>query len=301
MINQHGTIHLTTALTSDDLSNGERTEDPLEFALTFPSQGEGGATLRFLSMDAKESFLRLPREYITKMADRDPMPEEFQVYRGSLTSFETRHTMATNKHRNSVTPVSPTPKAQSPCEISLYGRMPNEVYKTTRRLVISSSPDEPTPWCYSYWLPLSSVQVHVEDGSVELHWSDFQHLQHESRNFFDSYSFVYDADRPNFQLSFVFNPEYSDVREFVDVILKPFETSINFPNMRPEHPFGVLSSNKELRVWNVTDLHEKNPEKYLAIVSVEKKANNRFVTEIFFVHRDDCRHYSQLRSANSVL
>jgi len=41
-------------------------------------------------------------------------------------------------------------KATSSCELRVYEWMFNECWKTTRRLVLSSSPNTAEPWCISY-------------------------------------------------------------------------------------------------------------------------------------------------------
>ena len=41
-------------------------------------------------------------------------------------------------------------KATSSCELRMYELMSDECWKTTRRLVLSSSPNIPEPWCISY-------------------------------------------------------------------------------------------------------------------------------------------------------
>lgn len=41
-------------------------------------------------------------------------------------------------------------KATSSCELRVYEWMSTECWKTTRRLVLSSSPNNPEPWCISY-------------------------------------------------------------------------------------------------------------------------------------------------------
>lgn len=289
LINQAGTLHLTTVLTTEDLEQGDRMHSPTEFLINFPSQGRGGANVHFQSTETKDEFLNLPRNFLASMDKREPRAGEFLMFRGSLEYFHCRNTFNTHRHGSVSREPADGESAANPhssCEISLFEMIPNECWKTVRRLVISSSPDEACPWSISYWLPLAQVQVHFEDRMVEISWSDCANLEKKSTGEYShTYSYVYDPQHPNQSVSAQF--EFNDhATQFVNYVLFPFETPIELPNMRPERPFGVVSSTRETRVWEIRDLDEKHQEKYMAIVHVDKLPNYKLMTEIYFVHRD---------------
>ncbi|KAI9717944.1 MAG: hypothetical protein M1828_007036 [Chrysothrix sp. TS-e1954] len=279
LINQHGTVNLQNPMTAEDLQrHDDQARSGLEFVFDFPSQA---VIMQFLCRQELEEFLGFPRSFFASMKDRDARSEEFLVFRDALLSFDSHSNEI--KHRASVAENLPT-KAHMACEISLYERVPNECWKTVRRLVISSAPDAPKPWCISHWLPLSRVQVNHESREVELSWSDCSFLDKKSRGNYDyRWSYIYNPDHPNFSMTLQF--EKSDVADlFTRFVLQPFETPFNLPNLIADTPFE--SSTRRMQVWRIRDLDEVEPEEYLAIATTDKKPNQKFMSEMFFLHRD---------------
>ena len=76
---------------------------------------------------------------------------------------------------------------------------------TTRRLVLSSSARAAQPWCTSYFLPLSNVQIKGDGARLTVRWSDCGQKVSGTRGAFNEViSYVYDAERPNRCLSLGF-------------------------------------------------------------------------------------------------
>lgn len=69
---------------------------------------------------------------------------------------------------------------------------------TTRRLVLSSSARAAEPWCTSYFLPLSKVQIKGDGSRLTIKWSDCGQKISDTRGAFNEViSYVYDEERPN--------------------------------------------------------------------------------------------------------
>ena len=76
---------------------------------------------------------------------------------------------------------------------------------TTRRLVLSSSARAAQPWCTTYFLPLSKVQIKGNGAQLTVKWSDCGQKISDTRGAFNEViSYVYDEERPNWCLGLVF-------------------------------------------------------------------------------------------------
>ena len=170
LLNQHKTINLCRCMTEDDLKVQREDTQPWEgFKFDFPSQD---CVIQFLSMEDKKRFIEYHRTYFSEMSNRTPRQLEFLTFRDSLRSYNLRDP-------------SPTPSIAFPrhtthtsmaCEVSLFGLIPGESWKATRRIVISSSPAAQKRWSMSHWLPLDAVEVQENGRQVSIIWSDCDHL-----------------------------------------------------------------------------------------------------------------------------
>lgn len=294
LINQHGTVNLERAITTDDLTQFEAL-DPLalEFDFEFPSQK---ATIAFLSRQEFDTFLGLPKAFLDRIEGHDPEQDEFLMFRDSLQSFQMRSLESPREvlfgHKSHV-------KARFPCELSLYQKIPNECWKTERRLVITSAPDDHQPRCNSYWLPLGDVQVHAEDRDVEISWPNCADLVYEKKNYVTKWSYIYNPDQSNMSSINVVFENAEAARLFAAAILHPFDLPFHFPSIKFDHAFGramadqnseigpnIQTSARELQVWRIKDLDGKENEDYVAVISIEQRPNSKKVADVYFLYRD---------------
>ena len=73
-------------------------------------------------------------------------------------------------------PMAPRQQYRS-CDLRVLETTTKEGWRTTRRLVISSSAAEKKPWCTELFLPLSRVQINREGlpRQAVIKWSDCTH------------------------------------------------------------------------------------------------------------------------------
>ena len=102
------------------------------------------------------------------------------------------------EHRSSVSssPIAPThlkSSKNSSCGLRLYETSTSKFWKATRRLIITSAPEELEPTCISHCrsqclilkcppadrkgLPLAHVRVSVDGATLTMSWSDYAHLE----------------------------------------------------------------------------------------------------------------------------
>lgn len=288
LFNQAGTINLCTPLTDEDLQRHKKhTTSELQFEIHFPSQD---AVVQFLSPVELQRFFDLPEAMFLAQSNRHAREDEFLIFREGLQSFD--HRTPQPQPKANVNRNDHTTKAHSSCEISLYGAVPTECWKTVRRLVVSSALDVTHPWCHSYWLPISNIQVHGEERDVELSWSDCSNLMTWGDGEYGHfYSYVWNPDRPNHIVNVQFET-LDAADEFRASILRPWATPFEFDNLSLVKQFGsvsstrgntdILSQDKELSIWRLRDLQTKALE-YLSIVSVERRPYYGYTTTVHFL------------------
>ena len=280
LFNQHKTINLSRYMTIEDFKIQREDTQPWEgFRIDFPSQD---SVIQFLCVHDKKKFIDYHKTYFSEMEERMPRPGEFLSFRDGLNSYELRDP--------SVKPSAsfPAHKTQTSisCEISLYEHIPDETWKTTRRIVISSSPATNKRWCTSHWLPLDKVQIQENGRQIRLIWSDCDHLDRKSDGFYvRRYSYIYRPDKPNRVLDLEFsNNDAAD--GFVNCILHPFETPFQTPYVKSLAQFISESNTQEAQVYELSDMNEAGSQGYNALVSVSRNPNSNYSSEVFFVYRD---------------
>ena len=290
LANQFGTVHLCTTLTQQDLTrHEEHTKSPLEFELSFPSQD---SVVQFINPQELQDFVKQPRDFFKATRERESRPEEFLCFREGLQSFDER----THRPRTSITGHTSITQAHSSCEVSLYQHIPDQCWKTQRRLVVSSALDATQPWCYSYWLPVSHVRVQGQGRDVELYWSDCNQLEQRNDGNYGTYwSLIYSPSSPNIKVSMRFQTS-ANADEFKAAILRPWNIPFESDYLECKGTFQAAGGpdnspdsapvGQELSVWRLMDAHDAGKLMYLSIVHVERNAQLGFEASVYFVHRD---------------
>ena len=275
------TVNLSRRMTWDDvhrLEQSTRADGGLD--LEFPNQQ---AVIKFLNDDDRAAFLHLPKTFFSSLKDREPRPGEILNLREGLSTYKSREAMGSgstalhNRRMND---------SNLACEMSLYDFCPEDTWKTTRRLVISSDPATTQPWCISHWLPLSRIQIQVQAQEVTLIWSDYQQLSEKSNGEYGVlHSYVYDADHPNCSVSLVFeDAEAADA--FAYCLLHPFDTPFKIDYVDFLGTFGSDSNTQHAQLYQLHDTEEGPKKGRTAIVKVQERPNILQGTEVFFAYRD---------------
>ena len=280
LLNQHKTINLFRNLTAEDIKRHEGDMEPREgFRIEFPSQD---TVVKFLSLADQNEFLDYSRKYFEDIERRRPLPGEFFAFRDGLRSCKLRNPSTTSGH----TFQEPLLEASAPCEITLYGLIPDKVWKTTRRLVISSSPATRNRWCFSRWLPLHKVQVQENGRQVSLIWSDCDHLERTTDGrYISHWSYVWKPDQPNRILELEFDG-LEAAGYFVNCILRPYETPYATPYVKLAAQYASPSAAQEVQIYDLCDINETGGKGYNAVVFVRREPSVNYSCDVYFVHRD---------------
>ena len=171
---------------------------------------------------------------------------------------------------------SPRKKYQS-CDLRILETTCQEGWRTTRRLVVSSSASEKKLWCKELFLPLSRVQIR-RDGlarQVTIKWSDCSHQLPDQTdgNYNPVYTYVYDDSSPNIALSLSFR-NMAAATEFENIVLHLSHA--------PTHSF--TDNNILYNIYPVID-KEPNPKNYKALLFTRSISDWKY-SELFYMYRD---------------
>ena len=281
LVNLAFTVNLSRRMTWDDvhrLEKSTRADGGLD--LEFPDQQ---AVIKFLDDDDRAAFLLSPKTFFSNLKDREPRPGEILNLREGLRTYKSREAMGSgttalhNRRMND---------SDLACEMSLYDFCPEDTWRTTRRLVISSDPATTEPWCITHWLPLSRIQIQVQAQEVTLIWSDYQQLNEKSNGEYGVLeSYIYDADHPNCNVSLVFeDAEAADA--FAYCLLHPFDTPFKIDYVDFLGTFGSTSTTQHAQLYQLHDTEEGPKKGRTAIVKVQERPNILQSTDVFFAYRD---------------
>lgn len=179
--NQSGTLGLTRDITIDDLqkpagsggpfsdSPGMNTQDsiPLNF-------GRMNVAVAFTTDFDFNEFMRIPKAYFDAVRRREPR-QLTERATGSLL-FKCSVEIFEQLKASTMKPMSPRLQYRS-CDLRVLETTTREGWRTTRRLVVSSSAAEKKPWCIELFLPLSRVQINRQGLTRQamVKWSDCTH------------------------------------------------------------------------------------------------------------------------------
>ena len=280
LCNQSGTLGLTRDFTYEDLQDKEVPTSPISGAnlrsreaipLNF---GTMNVTVAFTNEEDLDNFMYIPRAYFEAVKRRLPRQlksaTETLLFSRSVEVFEMLKA-------DTMKEMSPRQRYQS-CDLRILETTCREGWRTTRRLVVSSSAGEQKPWCSELFLPLSRVQIRSDitiARKVEMKWSD---CTHESGNKTDGsynriYTYIYDDHNPNIALSLLFR-NAQDADDFERTVLQ-----------LANQPIYTWTGNSEAySVYMVSD-SEPNQKKYKALMLTRTRHDWKY-SDLFYLYRD---------------
>ncbi|KAL8698419.1 MAG: hypothetical protein Q9224_001861 [Gallowayella concinna] len=281
--NQSGTISLTRDFTPNDLqdtpTSGSPTLGEVDLKDGMPLNfGNMNITVAFTSRADQQRFMDFPRNYFNAVRRREPRQlekaTETLLFDRSVELFE-------QLKPTTLKPLNPRQQWRS-CDLRILETISREGWRTTRRLVISSSACEKRPWSTEIFLPLSNVRINREGmaRAAIIKWSDCTHEQSDRTdgNYNRMYSYVYDENNPNVALSLLFRNS-ADATDFENTIFK-----------LPLTPVFSSSTGPDSRlVYNISDT-EPIPKNYKAILLTHTRLEWKY-SELFYLYRDTDYHY----------
>ena len=275
LCNQRGTLNLCRKMVADDIEKCENADGTVPYLVDFPSQE---AEVMFLSAQDVAEFLTQPRLFFAAMTDGNPRPGELMIYQAPIVAYsESRlpfHLPASSNRKMSSSKISA-------CGLRVFESTPDKCWKTTRRLIVSSSPDSSEPECASHWLPLDHVRILVDGFKVTMSWSDCGQLRKSDEvNFRAHYSYIYIPMEPNRRIHLDFT-SHAEARKFQDCLLLPIEMP---PQIKTK--VEISSAFQTARIYRLFDADQPDNHGYHAIALTKKNPQGPHMTEIFYAYRD---------------
>ena len=278
LCNQSGTLCLTRDFTIEDLQDKELPISPFAGSGISPrdaiplSFGRMNITVAFTNEDDLQQFMYIPRAYFDAVKRREPRQlgraTETLLFKSSVEVFE-------QLKASTMKPMSPRQVFRS-CDLRVLETTCKEGWRTTRRVVISSSAGEPRPWCTELFLPLSRVQIRREGlaRQVTVKWSDCTHEKADKTdgNYNKIYNYVYDDSNPNIALQLLFR----NSQDATD-----FEQTVLHLSIAPIFPTSGTASRF---VYDIADT-EPNPKNYKGLLLIHTRFDWRY-SELFYMYRD---------------
>lgn len=218
-------------------------------------------------------FINIPKAYFDAVWQREPADsEQFSesvIFKSSVDIFEQLR--------------APIMKSMNPpiitrsCQVRVLERTFGEVWRSIRRMVISSSMAEKVPTSLEFFMPLCGVQVHRNEmsQSVQIKWSDTGQERSDKTdgNYNPIYSYVYDENSPNIGLDIQFR-SHERAAEFEKAILRLTQT--------PTYSWAQPSSSGS--VYDVADV-SLDQKQYKAILLLENRLSFRYCS-LYYLYRD---------------
>lgn len=248
--------------------SGVQISEPLPFKF-----GNTSVSISFQFETDLSHFINIPKSYFEAVRQREPIDSnkftESVIFKTWLENFE----QLKMPHMKSMNP----PVMWKSCEVRIMERSYGDAWRSTRRLVISSSAAEKNPGCMEFFMPLSRVQVCREDVSrqVLLRWSDTcqERLDKTDGSYNTLHSYVYDADAPNIGVDLRFRTQQS---------AENFEKAILYMDFPTDFAWSQPSSSG--CVYDVVDTGKEHNQ-YKAVALFQTKFMWRY-SEFYFIYRD---------------
>ena len=274
LCNHRGSVNLSRKLAAGDLEKYEAGNDPTLFSINFPAQE---AEIKFLSPQDAAGFFTQPLVFFAALEKIKPRPGELAIHQTALSTYSEPYPLALHEE---VRPSNMASSATSACGLRVYESTPEKCWKTTRRLVISASPDSTKPECVSYWLPADQIKMVVEGTKVTVRWSDCGRLiKKELGNRLFHYSYIYKSDDPNRKIDLEFRRP-SDAQNFEKCLLLPTE-------MPPQVTTKLVIpyAFHDIGIHRLEDVDEPD-QRYHSIALTKKNPKGPHATEIYYAYRD---------------
>lgn len=283
LCNQSGTLSLTRDFTIEDLQNKDLPTSPFAGSGISPREaiplnfGRMNITVAFTNEDDLRRFMYIPKAYFDAVKRREPRQlqkaTETLIFKSSVEVFE-QLTASTMK------PMNPRQKFRS-CDLRVLETTTKEGWRTTRRIVMSSSAGEARPWCMELFLPLSRVQIRREGLARQctIKWSDCTHEKSDKTdgNYNKIYTYVYDDSNPNVAFQLLFRNS-QDATDFESAILH-----LSIP------PIFSTPGPNPVFVYDISDT-EPNPKKYKALILIKSRFDWTY-SDLFYMYRDTDYQY----------
>lgn len=163
------------------------------------------------------------------------------------------------------------------CQVQVLERTFGEVWRSIRRMVISSSMAEKAPTSLEFFMPMCGVQVHRNEmsQSVQIKWSDTGQERSDKTDgsYNPVYSYVYDENSPNIGLDIQFR-SHERAAEFERAILSLTQT--------PSYSWAQPSSSGS--VYDLADVSLEQKQ-YKAILRLENRLSFRYCS-LYYLYRD---------------
>ena len=273
LCNQSGSLAATRDFTTDDLEDFLRAydENELDSEPIALEWGDLEVVVRFTDNEELNRFMQIPKNYFKAVQRREPrvLPRanETLIFKASVASADELRVA-------SMQPIDRRHQFKS-CDLRILETTSNAGWRTTRRLVLSSSAAEPKPWCKEYFFPMSRVQITKETPRhITVKWSDCNHEDYTQTDgqYNKIYTHRYDDTKPNNAFNFSFLTEAA-AKEFRAVVL----------SLSPQ-PLHSWTDGLQLgHIYEITD--QEPATKYKAILTVKKTFDWEY-SEIYFIYRD---------------
>ncbi|KAL4785442.1 hypothetical protein BJX76DRAFT_366981 [Aspergillus varians] len=288
--NQLGTLCLQRDFTADDLAQLIRLSNA-------SLSGAPGAkisepvTLKFDSVSVSVSFqyasdlgqfINIPKAYFDAVWQREPVDsEQFSesiIFNSSVQIVE--------QLRAPIMKAMNPPMTTRSCQVRVLERTFGEVWRSIRRMVISSSMSEKAPRSLEFFMPMSRVQVNRNEDSrsVQIKWSDTgQERSDKTDGSYNTvFSYVYDPNSPNIGLDIQFQTQQRAL-DFENAILGLAQTPT----------FSWSQPGSSGHVYDVADV-ALDQKQYKAISLLEGRLSFKYCS-LYYLYRDTDYIYDSSR------
>ncbi|KAL2820900.1 hypothetical protein BDW59DRAFT_164451 [Aspergillus cavernicola] len=279
--NQSGTLCLQRNFTHEDLAQLIRVSNA-SLSGTPGAKISEPVTLKFDSMPISVSFqyatdlgqfINIPKSYFDAVWQREPVDSE-QFSEGVI--FKSSVGLVEQLRAPIMKSLNP-PMITRSCEVRILERTFGEVWRSIRRMVISSSLAEKAPKSLEFFMPMSRVQVSRSEDSrlVQLKWSDTGQEKSDKTDgsYNPLFSYVYDDNSPNIGLNVEFRTEQQAER-FEKVIL----------SFTHKPTFSWLQPSSSGQVYDMADV-ALDQKQYKAVFLLENRLSYKY-SSIFYLYRD---------------
>ncbi|KAJ0426918.1 hypothetical protein BJY00DRAFT_3048 [Aspergillus carlsbadensis] len=279
--NQSGTLCLQRSFTDEDLAQlirvsnaslsgapGAKISEPINLKF-----GSATLSVSFQYSADLSQFTNIPRAYFDAVWQREPVDSdhfsESVIFKSSVEVVEQLR--------------APMMKSMNPpmitrsCEVRILERTFGEVWRSMRRMVVSSSLAEKTPRCLEFFLPMSRVQVRRSEDSqsAQIKWSDTGQERSDKTDgsYNPLYSYVYDDNSPNIGLDIQFRSQ-QQAEKFEKIIL----------TLTHKPTFSWSQPNSAGQVYEVADV-ALDQNQYKAVLLIENRLSFKH-SSLYYLYRD---------------
>ncbi|KAL2809413.1 hypothetical protein BJX63DRAFT_358003 [Aspergillus granulosus] len=279
--NQSGTLCLQRNFTHEDLAQLIRISNA-SLSGTPGAKISEPVTLKFDSVTLSVSFqysadlgqfINIPKAHFDAVWQREPVDSdqfsESVIFKASVEAVE--------QLRAPIMKSMNPPMITRSCEVRILERTFGEVWRSIRRMVISSSLAEKTPRCLEFFLPMSRVQLHRSDDSpsVQVKWSDTGQERSDKTDgsYNPLYSYIYDHNSPNIGLDIQFRSQHH-AETFEKIILTLSHKPI----------FSWSQPNSSGQIYEVADI-ALDQKQYKAVLLIESRLSFKH-SSLYYLYRD---------------